>query len=86
MHLSRPRTLTAPQARRGRAEHRPAAAPAPVATAVAAPVRELSAERRLRASGGPHDHATYACRCGAVFPASPTTSVSCPLCGVQQAW
>lgn len=43
-------------------------------------------ERRVRAAGGPEDHATYACRCGAVFPAAPTTSVSCPLCGIHQAW
>ncbi len=48
--------------------------------------RALAAERRLRDAGGPEDHATYTCRCGAVFPASPTTSVSCPLCGVHQAW
>lgn len=43
-------------------------------------------ERRVRDAGGPEDHATYTCRCGAVFPATPTTSVSCPLCGVHQAW
>ncbi|MCW3010927.1 MAG: hypothetical protein JWO90_1331, partial [Solirubrobacterales bacterium] len=47
---------------------------------------ERRAERRWRAAGGPDDHATYHCRCGAVFPAAPTTSVSCPLCGVHQAW
>jgi hypothetical protein len=48
--------------------------------------RARAAERRLRSSGGPVDSELYSCRCGAVFPARPTTSVSCPLCGVHQAW
>ena len=46
----------------------------------------LAAERRLRGSGGPMDSELHSCRCGAVFPARPTTSVSCPLCGIHQAW
>lgn len=45
-----------------------------------------AAERRLRSSGGPMDSELHSCRCGAVFPARPTTSVSCPLCGIHQAW
>jgi len=62
------------------------AAPVPTAAEPTAPDPALRAERRMRAAGGPEDHATYACRCGAVFPAAPTTSVSCPLCGIHQAW
>ncbi len=91
-----------PHPQRGDAPAGPAAAPELRETmggerggagpAVAAPARAreqepaLAAERRLRDAGGPEDTATYACRCGAVFPASPTTSVACPLCGVHQAW
>ena len=86
MRLSRLRSQPASPARRPHAEPRPAT---PAETAVppgASADLALEAERRLRAAGGPEDHATYACRCGAVFPAAPTTSVSCPLCGVHQAW
>jgi hypothetical protein len=46
----------------------------------------LADERRLRQSGGPHDHATYACTCGYVFDAAVSTSVACPHCGTGQAW
>jgi rubrerythrin len=48
--------------------------------------RDLSDERRLRASGGPDDRATYTCTCGYVFEADVSTSVSCPHCGAGQAW
>jgi hypothetical protein len=47
---------------------------------------DLADERRLRQSGGPHDHATYACTCGYVFDAAVSTSVACPHCGTGQAW
>lgn len=66
-------------------EPRPAAAP-PASTPATTDAPSRGAERRVRAAGGPEDHATYACRCGAVFGATPTTSVSCPLCGIHQAW
>jgi hypothetical protein len=56
------------------------------AAAEQAPVERLADERRLRQSGGPHDHATYACTCGYVFDAAVSTSVSCPHCGTGQAW
>jgi hypothetical protein len=48
--------------------------------------RDLSAERRLRASGGPEDRANYTCGCGYVFEARVSTSVRCPHCGSGQAW
>jgi hypothetical protein len=60
-------------------------ATAPPASAPA-PVRDLSAERRLRASGGPDDRANYTCSCGYVFEARVSTSVRCPHCGGGQAW
>lgn len=44
------------------------------------------AERRLRDAGGPDDRATYSCECGYLFEAPVSTTVSCPNCGVQQAW
>ncbi|MDQ3630327.1 MAG: hypothetical protein M3417_03430 [Actinomycetota bacterium] len=94
MRLSRPRPHAARPDRRPHAKTQPPApapdrapAPAPDEPELAAPAEPaLAAERRLRAAGGPDDRATYACRCGAVFPAAPTTSVSCPLCGIHQAW
>jgi hypothetical protein len=49
-------------------------------------VDSLADERRLRQSGGPDDHATYACTCGYVFDAAVSTSVACPHCGTGQAW
>ena len=68
-----------------RRPHQPAPAkqeePAP-----AEPVQELSDETRLRASGGPNDHASYQCSCCYVFEADVSTSVSCPHCGTGQAW
>lgn len=88
MRLSRSRRHVTVPPRRAHAEPRPITPP-PVPEAVPeAPTddRTLAAERRLRTAGGPEDAATYACRCGAVFPAAPTTSVSCPLCGIHQAW
>ena len=58
----------------------------PAPAQVVAVERELAAEWRLRASGGPDDRAHYHCRCGYVFEASVSTSVSCPNCGTGQAW
>lgn len=58
----------------------------PPAVAEQAPADDLADERRLRQSGGPHDHATYACTCGYVFDAAVSTSVACPHCGTGQAW
>jgi predicted Zn-ribbon and HTH transcriptional regulator len=48
--------------------------------------RDLRAERRMRASGGPEDRAAYQCQCGYAFEARVSTSVSCPHCGSSQAW
>lgn len=48
--------------------------------------RGLAAERRARESGGPIDLAHYSCRCGYVFNAAVSTSVTCPHCGAGQAW
>ena len=69
-----PRTDTAARRARGVVHGRavaiaPAAPPPP-----AAPVTELLDERRVRAAGGPHDRAQYACSCGYVFDGDPTAS------------
>jgi hypothetical protein len=48
--------------------------------------RDLRAERRMRASGGPVDRASYQCQCGYAFDARVSTSVCCPHCGTGQAW
>ena len=48
--------------------------------------KDLRAERRMRASGGPEDRAAYSCQCGYVFEARVSTSVACPHCGSGQAW
>ena len=56
------------------------------------PVREPAqgtcdpAVARVREAGGPIDHASYSCQCGYVFYAPVSTTVSCPHCGVGQAW
>jgi hypothetical protein len=42
--------------------------------------------RRVRESGGPIDHASYACQCGYVFEADVSTTVECPHCSTSQAW
>jgi hypothetical protein len=42
--------------------------------------------RRVRNSGGPLDHASYACQCGYVFEADVSTTVECPHCAAPQAW
>jgi len=47
---------------------------------------ELTAEQRVRESGGPEDRAFYTCSCGYAFDAAVTTSVTCPHCGAGQAW
>ncbi|MGA2321075.1 MAG: hypothetical protein ABSG95_10110 [Solirubrobacteraceae bacterium] len=44
------------------------------------------AVQRVRAAGGPLDHASYTCSCGYLFVASVSTTVRCPHCGVGQAW
>jgi hypothetical protein len=82
---------TSTESRRSAPERRPHRTtpprPAEAATPPAAPQAEgLSAETRLRASGGPDDHASYQCSCGFVFDADVTTSVACPHCGTSQAW
>ena len=43
-------------------------------------------ERRWREAGGPDDRAVYTCLCGYLFEAPVTASVTCPHCGVGQAW
>lgn len=73
-------------ARRARRPHRVATPAAEPAAAIDEPAAELEAERRLRASGGPDDRASYTCSCGLVFEASVSTGVSCPHCGADQAW
>ena len=77
----KPRTEAQP---RRAAANRPPPPTVPVAEQPAAD--GLADERRLRQSGGPDDHATYACTCGYVFDAAVTTSVACPHCGTGQAW
>jgi hypothetical protein len=42
--------------------------------------------RRVRESGGPLDHASYACQCGYFFEADVSTTVTCPHCATPQAW
>ena len=59
----------------------------PVAEPESAPANDdLADERRLRASGGPHDRAQYTCACGYVWEADVSASVGCPQCGASQAW
>jgi hypothetical protein len=50
------------------------------------PVLADPAVQRARAAGGPNDRASYSCQCGFVFEAAVSTTVSCPHCGVGQAW
>ena len=52
----------------------------------AVPGDDLADEHRLRASGGPHDRAQYACGCGFVWQDDVSASVTCPHCGTAQAW
>lgn len=47
------------------------------------PPPEPHTDRRAPA---PEDLALYACGCGYVFKAVPTTTIGCPHCGDQQAW
>ena len=58
----------------------------PVAEPEPTPGDDLADERRLRASGGPHDRAQYTCGCGFVWHADVSASVACPHCGASQAW
>jgi rubrerythrin len=75
-----------------REEVAPASEPQPApdashgGTAGARHDHDLFDERRMRASGGPHDRAQYTCVCGYVFEADVSTSVACPNCGASQAW
>ena len=64
----------------------PARRDEPAPAEPAQPEQDLSAETRVRASGGPDDQASYQCSCGYVFAADVSTSVSCPHCGTGQAW
>jgi hypothetical protein len=66
------------RSRRGRAQ--PSCAPAQPTGAPA------SAVARMRAAGGPVDHACYSCACGYVFVAEVSTTVTCPHCQAGQAW
>ena len=50
-----------------------------------APPRDLAVQR-VRAAGGPMDHASYACGCGYLFQAAVSTTVACPHCQTTQAW
>jgi hypothetical protein len=58
--------------------------PRPTASTPSTP--EADEMRDARRGGGPEDHALYSCMCGYAFTAKVTTSVDCPLCGVEQAW
>lgn len=69
-----PRRRPARGARRSKAVHEPLQRQ-----------RDLDVER-VREAGGPVDRASYSCACGYLFSASVSTSVSCPHCGVYQAW
>ncbi|MEA2246402.1 MAG: hypothetical protein QOH46_931 [Solirubrobacteraceae bacterium] len=88
----RSRRHTKDTRRRGAAIPRPAAVRLDEAAAPAAPPRldpeddDLADERRLRASGGPHDRAQYSCGCGFVWWTDVSASVACPHCGSSQAW
>ena len=59
-------------------------------SAGAAPLDTDSAETlRLviaKDAGGPQDLASYTCECGFFFTAPVSTTVSCPQCGMGQAW
>jgi hypothetical protein len=75
----------------GRPARRLHAVPAPAPSEQ--PPRPAAAERPERTpedvwrqAGGPEDRSTYACRCGYVFEADVSTSVTCPHCGCGQAW
>ncbi len=78
---------------RRRPRERPRDAYAPVEPALIPPptpplpaADRLADERRMRASGGPEDNATYRCGCGLIFQAPVSTGVACPSCGAGQAW
>jgi hypothetical protein len=89
VHLNR---STKPTLRSDRRRRRAASAPAGPAAPFApeadgaAAVPRRTPESRHREAGGPEDRSTYACRCGYVFEAPVSTSVSCPHCGAGQAW
>lgn len=62
--------------------------PSPIATPSSRSdlLRPDVALRRVRESGGPLDHASYACQCGYFFEADVSTTVNCPHCNTPQAW
>lgn len=81
-------TRQRPHERRGRGTRHRRAIPAPPVS-----VMTRTAARgydpvvvRVKQAGGPIDNASYSCECGYVFRASVSTTVSCPHCGVGQAW
>ncbi|MGH2903413.1 MAG: hypothetical protein ACRDK7_07520 [Solirubrobacteraceae bacterium] len=88
-----PRVLLHPIAERHSRRHRPPRRGAslhgrrvePAARPHALEARDIAVER-VRAAGGPLDEASYTCRCGYLFAAPVTTTVSCPHCGTSQAW
>ena len=63
----------------------PAAPPAPRLRLVPTDPA-LTAERRMRAAGGPQDTALHRCGCGYIFDAPVTTTVTCPHCDTGLAW
>ena len=85
MRLSRS-TQTGRTMERGNGACAPVPAVRSVARDLGSAVDPLAHERRLRASGGPEDNATYHCGCGFVFSAAVSTGVTCPQCGAGQAW
>jgi hypothetical protein len=76
--------------RRERHSHSPVPSAAAASTAAsaepAATHNRDAAVARVREAGGPLDQASYACSCGFLFRAAVSTSVSCPHCGMDQAW
>ena len=50
------------------------------------PAEHVADQQRERAVPGPEDRALFSCRCGSVFQAPVTASVTCPHCGEPQAW
>ena len=50
------------------------------------PAERAADQQRERSVPGPEDRALFSCRCGSVFQAQVTASVTCPHCGEPQAW
>jgi len=81
-------TRERPHERRARRRRAAASASLPNShVAVRVPARAYDpVVARVREAGGPVDNASYSCGCGYVFCASVSTTVTCPHCGVGQAW